>query len=125
MGKLKNLKPVLGTLAPRLGAAPGDVKAQDRQRYDRNPLRALYGTRRWADLKLFVFVRDGYVCQRTGVLCIGKHPDDNSPVANHKIPHRGNLALFWDPDNVETVTKAVHDSIIQAEEQAVPTGFWD
>jgi hypothetical protein len=39
MGKLKNLKPVLGALPPRLGPAPGDVKAQDKQRYDRNALR--------------------------------------------------------------------------------------
>jgi 5-methylcytosine-specific restriction protein A len=72
-----------------------------------------------------VFVRDGYVCQRTGVLCAGKYPAPNSPVANHKKPHRGDLALFWDEDNVETVSKAVHDSVIQAEEQAVPTGVWN
>ena len=125
MGKLSNLKPQLGALPPRLGHVPGDKKAVDRDRNARNSLRGLYGTKRWADLRLATFVRDLYVCQRTGELCVGKYPADNSPVANHKIPHRGNLALFWDPNNIETVTKAVHDSIIQAEEQALPTGVWD
>lgn len=66
-----------------------------------------------------MFVRDGFLCQRSGVLCIGVDPEPNSPVANHKRPHRGNPALFWDIDNVETVTKAVHDGLIQKEEQAV------
>lgn len=70
-------------------------------------------------------MRDLYTCQRTGVLAIGKYPAPNSPVANHKRPHRGNPALFWDIDNIETVTKAVHDSIVQAEEQAIPKGKWD
>ena len=125
MGKLTNMRPQLGALKPRLGHLPGDKQAIDRERNARNSLRSLYGTKRWADLKLATFVRDAYVCQRSGVLCIGKHPAPNSPVANHKIPHRGDLALFWDPANIETVTKEVHDSIIQAEEQAVPTGKWN
>jgi hypothetical protein len=38
-------------------------------------------------------------------------------VANHKIPHRGDPVLFWDINNIETVTKAVHDSLIQSEER--------
>ena len=125
MGKLKNLKPVLGTLAPRIGAAVGDKPAQERERYDRNKARALYASAEWKRLRLATFVRDGYVCQRSGVLCVGKYPADNSPVANHKRPHRGDPKLFFDPDNVETVSKKVHDGIIQADEQAVPVGMWD
>lgn len=124
MGKLKGLSPRVAALPPRFGSAPGDKRGQDRQR-NVQPWRAWYGTKRWQDLRLQVFVRDRYVCQRTGELCVGAYPAPNSPAANHKKPHRGDPKLFWDPNNVETVTKAVHDSIIQAEEQAIPTGKWD
>ena len=82
------------------------------------PWKNWYKTKRWLDLRDQVFLRDHYKCQRSGVLCAGKHPTENSPVANHKQPHRGNPALFWDINNIETVTKKVHDSIIQTEEQA-------
>jgi len=56
---------------------------------------------------------------------MGKHPAPNSPVANHKVPHRGRRELFFDLNNVETIAKSVHDSEVQREEQAVPTGMWD
>ncbi len=72
-----------------------------------------------------MFLRDNYVCQRSGELCTGKAPAPNSPVANHKTPHRGNPALFWDINNLETVSKRVHDSEIQREEQSIPRGHWD
>ena len=124
MAKLSNLKPRLRPLPPRVGAAVGDRQAQDRNRFASAPWRAWYKTKRWADLRLAVFVRDGFICQRSGVMCIGVDPEPNSPVANHKRPHRGNPALFWDIDNIETVTKAVHDGLIQREEQAVPHGDW-
>lgn len=46
---------------------------------------------------------------------------------NHKRPHRGDERLFWDPNNLETVSKAVHDSEIQREEQDSlhQRGVWD
>jgi 5-methylcytosine-specific restriction protein A len=122
---LKTLKPVLGALPPRVGAAEGDKRGHEQQRDMRNDWRGWYKTKRWQELRLHVFVRDAYKCQRTGVLCLGRHPAPNSPVANHKVPHRGDPALFWDPDNVETVAKQVHDGLIQSEEQSVPTGRWD
>lgn len=90
------------------------------------PWRNWYKLKRWQDLKMAVHVRDCFICQRTGVLCIGKHPAPDSPAANHKIPHRGDPRLFWDPDNIETVSKEVHDSLIQKEEQATlhQRGVW-
>lgn len=114
--RLKALEPRVRTLPSRLGPPVGDVQAQGRARDARAPWRAWYKTKRWQALRLQVFVRDGFMCQRTGEMCIGRHPAPNSPVANHRVPHRGDPALFWDPANVETVTKAVHDSEIQAEE---------
>lgn len=38
-------------------------------------------------------------------------------VANHVVPHRGNMALFRDPRNLESVCKRCHDSVIQSEER--------
>lgn len=118
MVKLRLLPPLVRTMPPRIGVAVGDVQGQDRARTDRAPWRAWYKTRRWAQLRIEVFVRDGFVCQRSGVLCIGRHPAPNSPVANHRVPHKGDEALFWDIGNLETVSKLVHDSEIQAEERA-------
>ena len=80
-------------------------------------VRSWYKSERWQRLRLEVFVRDLYTCQRSGELCIGKHPAPNSPVANHKVPHHGDPELFWNINNIETVTKAVHDSLIQSEER--------
>lgn len=83
------------------------------------PWRAWYGTDRWRRLRLEVFVRDHFTCQRTGAVLVGKYPAPNSPVANHKVPHKGNPELFWDPSNIETVSKEVHDGLIQSEERAL------
>lgn len=118
MGKLKNLAPRLSVLAPRLGRAPGDEKARLKERDQNVEWRSWYGTERWKKLRRQVWARDHYRCQKTGVLCIGKYPADNSPVADHKIPHRGDPVLFWDPENVETVSKAYHDSEKQKQERA-------
>jgi 5-methylcytosine-specific restriction enzyme A len=40
-------------------------------------------------------------------MCAGTGNDPNAPVANHKTPHHGDPALFWDINNIETVTKHI------------------
>lgn len=35
---------------------------------------------------------------------------------NHRVPHKGDWALFVNPANHESTCKACHDSLIQAEE---------
>jgi 5-methylcytosine-specific restriction endonuclease McrA len=117
MAKLKTLRPLVGTIKPLVGRMPGDEKARHRERDSTQAWRAWYGTERWKKLRRKVWARDAYICQKTGVLCIGRYPADNSPVADHKIPHRGNAALFWDEDNIETVSKAFHDSEKQKQER--------
>jgi 5-methylcytosine-specific restriction protein A len=114
---LKMLKPSLSTKPPRLGYLPNDVVAADLSRNRMSPWRQWYKTKRWQQLRHEVFLRDAYRCQRSGDLAIGRYPAPHSPVANHKIPHRGDPVLFWDINNIETVTKAVHDSLIQSEER--------
>lgn len=125
MAKLKNIRSTLQSVAPRLGYAEGDTKAADKKRNRLNAGRAWYQTQEWKRLRLQVFVRDRFKCQRSGVTVSGKYPAPDSPVANHKIPHRGDPELFWDINNLETVSKAVHDGLIQSEEQAQPRGIWD
>ena len=117
MPKLRNIGTTLSIASPKLAYAQGDKRAADRSREQLAPWRLWYRTARWQRLRHEAFLRDGYVCQRSGILCIGRHPAPNSPVANHKKPHKGDPALFWDINNIETVSKQVHDSLIQAEER--------
>ncbi|MBB5704300.1 5-methylcytosine-specific restriction endonuclease McrA [Ochrobactrum daejeonense] len=119
MAKIKTLKPLVSTMKPRLTV---DRKQQEavrlRERDQNTEWRAWYKTSKWQRLREQVLVRDGYKCQRTGVLLIGKHPAPNSPVVDHIKPHRGDAALFWDMDNLQSVSKEYHDSIKQAQERA-------
>ena len=57
-------------------------------------------------------------CQQTGVILMGKDPAHDSPVADHILPHRGDPALFWDEQNLQTVSKAWHDREKQRREHA-------
>lgn len=118
MGRLKTLQPRIGTLAPRIGRAPGDEKARLRERDQNVSWRSWYKTERWQKLRHEILRRDSYTCQKTGVLCIGKHPAPNSPVVDHIRAHRGDERLFFDPSNLQCVSKAYHDSEKQKQERA-------
>jgi 5-methylcytosine-specific restriction protein A len=119
MGRLKGIPNRIASSPARLGYAAGDEQARDRQRSASQHWRAWYRSARWRRLRLECFERDGFICQRTGEVCSGRGNDPLSPVANHKRPHRGDPKLFWDLDNLETVTKAAHDGMIQREERAL------
>ena len=82
--------------------------------------RKWYYTARWKALRLEVLKRDAYTCQKTGQVCVGRYPSPTSPVVDHIIPHRGDERLFWDPANLQTVSKEYHDKVKQAEERARP-----
>lgn len=115
MPRLKTLPPLLRREKPRI-----QVQDRDQKRYQDQPWRKWYQSKEWLTLRLQAFERDGYICQRTGVLCMpgGTGQEDNAPVANHRIRHKGDRALFFNLDNVETVSKWAHDNIIQKEEKA-------
>lgn len=119
MARLTTLKPRLAAMPARFTpAVPGDEIERNRKRDQLQSWRAWYKTARWQKLRAAVLMRDAYTCQRTGQVLGGRHPAPDSPVVNHRIPHRGDPALFWDIGNLETVAKAVHDSEIQREERA-------
>lgn len=106
------------SFAPDRRSFPADAAKGPALSQHSSPWKAWYKTARWRRLREQVLIRDAYTCQRTGQVLAGKHPAPDSPVVNHKRPHRGDERLFWSIDNLETVSKAVHDSTIQAEEQA-------
>ncbi|PHP68194.1 endonuclease [Zhengella mangrovi] len=121
--KLKAMPPAQRILpASRLDHVPGDDRAREARRRIMSPWRAWYSTERWQRLRDLVFARDGYVCQQTGTLCSGTGNDWNAPVADHKIRHDGDPDLFWDLDNLQTVTKRWHDTTKQRIERAERDG---
>jgi 5-methylcytosine-specific restriction endonuclease McrA len=126
MGRLKSLPKQL-TAAPRaVGFSDRQAaeRARDRARVQGNNLRRLYRTKRWRDLRLVILERDGWMCRGCDVphLLTGKAPAPNSPVVDHIDPHRGNLVLFWDEANLQSVCKAWHDSEKQSKERAAEKG---
>ena len=76
----------------------------------------------WRLLKRAVHERDGYIYQQTGVVAGDRAPHPQSAVADHIKPHRGNPKLFWDIDNIQTVSKDYHDSVKQRIEREQERG---
>jgi len=65
-----------------------------------------YKTRLWKDLRE-IQLQKNPICTRCGEV---------ATVVNHRVPHRGDWMLFNNPDNLESVCKRCHDSVIQREE---------
>ncbi|MDZ4382819.1 MAG: HNH endonuclease [Parvibaculum sp.] len=119
MGRLKALKPAVGTLAPRVAYQSREEAEAERfrQRDAERESRGWYKTARWRKLRLKVLDRDNWTCSKTGVLLTGKYPAPNSPVVDHIVQHRGDPVLFWAEDNLQSLTKAYHDSEKQRQER--------
>lgn len=115
MGRLKCAPPLLSAPPPRLGSAPIDTPGRDRERNSFNPLRALYNTARWKRLRMATFERDDFTCQMCGRL----EGNTSLLVADHRRPHRGDLTLFWDDANIQTLCASpCHSKHKQRLEQA-------
>lgn len=115
MGRLKSAPNRLEALPPRLATAPAGKPPTERERSDFNPLRKLYRTARWAKLRWAIFVRDLFTCQMCGRI----EANTSRLVCDHRQPHRGDLALFWDPENLQTLCASpCHSKHKQKLEQA-------
>lgn len=113
--RLTTLKPLVKKLAPRLGYLPGNEQERSRYRDATQAYRQWYKTARWQKLRWSILVRDLFKCQMEGC---GKIEGNTSLlVADHKIPHRGDQALFWDENNLQCLCKACHDRIKQSLER--------
>jgi 5-methylcytosine-specific restriction endonuclease McrA len=120
MARLSRL-PTLINAAPRAvgySTPAAAERARDKARWQANSLRALYSQKRWRALRLVILDRDLWTCLQTGVLLTGKAPAPHSAVVDHIVPHRGSLALFWDPANLQSVSKEYHDTEKQRIEAA-------
>lgn len=117
---MKSFKPGLSRSieTASVSSRPDKERARLKQREQADSLRGLYRTKRWRDLRLKILERDLYTCRQTGVILSGTYPAPNSAVVDHIKPHRGDEALFWDVENLQSVCKSWHDSIKQAREKA-------
>ncbi|MFP5078640.1 HNH endonuclease [Rhizobium sp. YIM 134829] len=114
--KLSQLRPQLGRLPPMLGPRPGDEQDRNRYRSQSEPWRRLYNTARWKRLRIATFTRDLFTCR----LCSSVEGDTSKLVCDHVIPHKGDLELFWDETNLQTLCKTCHDREKQRQERALP-----
>lgn len=115
MGRLKSAGPRLKLAAPRL-ARPAGEAARLAERSQARP--NWYSTARWQRLRLAALARDGWQCRQTGEMLVGVYPAWNSPAVDHIEPHRWDPDLFWDIDNLQSVTKRWHDGEKQRRERA-------
>jgi hypothetical protein len=80
--------------------------------------RTLYSTKHWKTLRRQALTRDEYRCQHSGCgahLQAGRdHP--RSAVVHHLKPHKGNLELSLDLDNLQSVCWTCHSWDIQSAE---------
>lgn len=113
-GRLGKAPSRFGDTAPvaqRLTSAAGDRFAQ---REAIEPWRRWYKSARWQSLRWHVLVRDQFRCQMCGEI----ETDTARLVADHRIAHRGNPALFWGEGNLWCLCAACHSGAKQAEEAA-------
>lgn len=113
MGKLKTLPGKLATLKPNLGHLAPIERTAAAERTIYSPWRKWYNTKRWRQMRWARLVADAFTCTRCGRL----EGDTSQLVCDHKVPHRGSEALFWDEANLTTLCKPCHDGAKQRDEQ--------
>ncbi|AJO76485.1 HNH endonuclease [Pseudomonas sp. MRSN 12121] len=108
MARLKTLRSRVQTQADRLPA----VNTNSWRATKETSAQRGYGYK-WQKARE-VWLRDNPLCvycERAGRVAAGV-------VVDHKVAHRGDMDLFWDRSNWQTLCKHCHDSVKQAEEAA-------
>lgn len=121
MGRLKQVKPQLGTLRPAINMLAPRAAGGSWQR--ENPEeRQFYKTARWQRLRMAVLTRDLFICQWPG--CGRLVADTSKLVADHIVPVRVDPELKWDAVNLRCLCKDCHDGPRQVQELAMygPSG---
>lgn len=114
MARLTNLKPRLGSLAPRIGYAPGDDKAREKHRRDTQPSKTWLKSDWWQKTRQRILLRDLYTCRRCKRPVLGK----GEAIVDHIHPHNEDRALFFcSDDGLQTLCSHCHSSIKQSEER--------
>lgn len=78
---------------------------------DDRPWRWLYKTGRWQRLRQAQLTAEPCCkyCDAAGRVTA-------ATIVDHIVPHKGDEALFFDPDNLQSLCKSHHDSTKQREE---------
>ena len=118
MARLTQLRGPLKPLAPRIGWLNDDKATASRARDRATPHRSWYKTQAWRRLRWQILTRDLFACQMCGRI----ETDTSKLVADHKRPHRGDEALFWDAANLWCLCESCHNGAKQREERADRAG---
>lgn len=120
-GRLRQLGPRISAPPQRINRAPDQGKPTA---WNARPWKKWYDLAEWRRLRHLTFARDRYTCQMCGAL----QGDTSKLTCDHIRPHRGNRAMFFDPENLQTLcTEPCHVQHKQAQEQATrhQAGVWD
>lgn len=88
-------------------------REEDRRRHAAHPWRKLYSTKEWKAARAAQKAKMPW-CER----CWAEGRLTPMTVVNHRIPHKGDPVLFFDPANHESLCQPHHDRDIQREERA-------
>lgn len=88
-------------------------REHDAKRRADKPWRALYNTAQWKALRLSQLMREP-LCKR----CSDRGKIVPATVAHHKVSHKGDTTLFFDPSNLASSCKDCHD----VDEQRIERG---
>lgn len=114
MGRLTAVRPRVASLKPRL-ARLDDPKAEYERVRAAVPWRGWYKLAEWRRLRWDTLVRDRFTCQ----MCGRVEADTRLLVADHRVPHRGERALFFEAGNLWTLCASpCHASVKQRLERA-------
>jgi len=87
-------------------------RRDDRRSPEAAAYRKLYRTARWQHLRLDQLRREP-LCE----MCRDQGRTVAAEVVNHRRPHRGDLGLFFDPCNIQSLCAPCHDGPVQSTER--------
>lgn len=77
-----------------------------------SPYHHLYNTKQWRRLRHY-HLQDNPLC----VFCLAKGNTTAANIADHIKPHRGDVSLFYEASNIQSLCKRCHDSTKQRMEK--------
>ncbi len=80
--------------------------------------RKLYKTVAWQRLREQVIQRDMGTCRTCGILCTTGTRSTRTATIDHITPHKGDLALFYDPANLQLLCGSCHSGQKQRSEKS-------
>jgi 5-methylcytosine-specific restriction endonuclease McrA len=115
MSRLRTIKPLVSTIKPLIGRAPGDEEARAKQEWrEDRPSRLWLKSGWWKRTRQRILARDMYTCKRCGLLVTGK----GEAHVDHIIPHNEEKARFFcDDAGLQTLCRLCHTGAKQSEER--------